>query len=315
MCLSAGWEKQERLQADKMDIASKQTNNISRLEGSHEDSEAIAEDRMKMDWDLTDYSDEKSDKLPFSRKPGSTPLTATVQAGDHVNVGHNGRDTERGHHRGGLMKEDYEGNVSPTTTSLREREEGESPIGSMKSPYFPGTQAMRTEENTLATPKASLKPYKPLASQEGLLDALELISQPILPDVMPVVSQDMVAQEERERQNLERKRIEEEQERELAEKELKVLIEALLGGLCDPDSGVRWTAVDLLRVVVKRENLRGNLEIGSRVLSVAVPLARLRCERRKEHSVHKALSAFNLDSHNKTVTHEYPCTVMTRTPG
>ena len=48
-----------------------------------------------------------------------------------------------------------------------------------------------------------------------------------------------------------------------------------VSGLCDPDCNVRWTAVDLLGVVLKRENERANGEIGTRVLEIAVPLARL----------------------------------------
>jgi hypothetical protein len=51
---------------------------------------------------------------------------------------------------------------------------------------------------------------------------------------------------------------------------------ALVGGLCDPDSVVVWTAVDCLKIVLKREDARGHKEMGNRVLQVAVPLARLR---------------------------------------
>jgi hypothetical protein len=39
---------------------------------------------------------------------------------------------------------------------------------------------------------------------------------------------------------------------------------------------VVWTAVDCLKIVLKREDARGHKEMGNRVLQVAVPLARLR---------------------------------------
>ena len=62
----------------------------------------------------------------------------------------------------------------------------------------------------------------------------------------------------------------------IAEAELEVLFEALMGGLCDPDTNVRWTAVELLRVVLKREDERGYSHLGTKILHLAVPLARLR---------------------------------------
>jgi hypothetical protein len=95
-------------------------------------------------------------------------------------------------------------------------------------------------------------------------------------------SEELLFMEEEERHRLEeeyeaekRLELEDEEESALEHKELDVLLEALLGGLCDPDSNVRWTAVELLRVVLKREDDRGRSSSGKRVLDVAVPLARL----------------------------------------
>ena len=72
---------------------------------------------------------------------------------------------------------------------------------------------------------------------------------------------------------LDRKRAANEAESKLKASDLDALIGILLDGLCDLDSGVRWTAVDLLSVVLRRENDLGNLGISVRVLNVAVPLA------------------------------------------
>ena len=175
---------------------------------------------------------------------------------------------------------------SPTTRGSWLQEEGEV-VGSLESPFFPGTDAMRKELLSSGGPsrKAGVRPFaRAPVLEESAFDNLHdsTATNDCKPDTtifdLICCSTDVDGNKlsvEQEACLGQTEWRDEEQESQLAAIELQVLIEALLGGLCDPDSGVRWTAVDLLRVVLKREDERGNTEIGTQVLGVAVPLARL----------------------------------------
>ena len=175
----------------------------------------------------------------------------------------------------------------PEETANADLEEGEV-VGTLESPFFPGTEAMREEILLRAGARRidAVRPFTPTpVLEESSFEVLQASTSVDTagPDsdfdvISGQIGEDgrRLTAEHAELQRMEQELLEEEeQEAALADKELQVLVEALLGGLCDPDSVVRWTAVDLMRVVLKREDERGNTAIGKKVLEVAVPLARL----------------------------------------
>ena len=176
------------------------------------------------------------------------------------------------------MKEVDPDVASPATRGRWQQEESEG-LGKLQSPYFPGTNALRMDVGVDSIHPGGLIPFSADSHHRNFDEDLITITgieveAPADGSVQKLEEEEWLRLAE-EHEVEKRMELEEEEESALEDKELDVLLESLLGGLCDPDSNVRWTAVELMRVVLKREDDRGRSTFGTRVLDVAVPLARL----------------------------------------
>ena len=298
VCISAGWERERKRRVTR----EQQVEAIRKRRSDHAQRLALMKERESlMDFNRGLSYEHSTVEENFDEFKRACSTGNNSSAGIEVKISHpgNGHDFEaietpiisveseagvKGNEEDPsewqIGEEDTD-TLSPATRGQWLQEEGEG-LGKLQSPYFPGTHAMRIDNRGLI-------PFGTDDDHDKLHDDLVIFrgSEARTGNIPGErKSEELLFMEEEERQRLgeeyeaeKRLELEDEEESALEHKELDVLLEALLGGLCDPDSNVRWTAVELLRVVLKREDDRGRSSsensLGKRVLDVAVPLARL----------------------------------------